>query len=565
MPDQMPIPDTGINMTGDYRSHAGAAAVVLTVFYVGIAWAQRFFMDDAFISFRYAANLVHGHGLVWNPGELPVEGYSNFLWVLIMSVPIRLGADPVLFSMVLGILLFTMALAAQYQLVTLVTGEPWAGVAGVLALGGLYTFRAFATGGLETMLQTFLLLFSVWLAAEVSARRDLRNSKLLLLSLVVGAAFLTRMDSALIAALLLTWIAWLLIRYRTEKRWTGFIALISPLFLISISWLAWKYNYYGSILPNTFYIKFPSELVSAYGLSYVHTFLVSYFFYPLLLLIIVAIFRKPRLVPQIIWVLSWICLMWTAYIIRVGGDFMEYRFMVPVLPLFIVILVWATWIISRSLTIRGLVLILVLAGSVHHQLTHRASPENPLIESTKQLQLHLSDEGMAWISTGKVLGQLLPDAPGEPVTIAIVAAGAVPYYSNLRTIDMMGLSDRWIAQNGLYAPANGPGHKRIAPLSYLMEQGVHILIGHPDPSSFMATFPTYVYKAILWSVFNEKENVRQLPSVVDIIEIPVTTKKKLVAIYLQKHERIDDLIARGFFRSYKVKINGDAATVGDES
>jgi hypothetical protein len=40
--------------------------------------------DDAFTSYRYAENLVQGHGLVFNPGER-VEGYSNFLYVLIMA------------------------------------------------------------------------------------------------------------------------------------------------------------------------------------------------------------------------------------------------------------------------------------------------------------------------------------------------------------------------------------------------------------------------------------------------------------------------------------------------
>ena len=43
-----------------------------------LAW---FLTDDAYISFRYARNLIEGHGLVFNPGER-VEGYSNLLRVL---------------------------------------------------------------------------------------------------------------------------------------------------------------------------------------------------------------------------------------------------------------------------------------------------------------------------------------------------------------------------------------------------------------------------------------------------------------------------------------------------
>lgn len=47
--------------------------------------------EDAFISFRYSRNLVEGHGLVFNIGEKPVEGYTNFLWVLIGALVMKLG------------------------------------------------------------------------------------------------------------------------------------------------------------------------------------------------------------------------------------------------------------------------------------------------------------------------------------------------------------------------------------------------------------------------------------------------------------------------------------------
>src|SRR6266404_6487941 len=42
--------------------------------------------DDDMISMRYAANFVHGHGLVWNPGHEKVLGFTNLLWVLYMSI-----------------------------------------------------------------------------------------------------------------------------------------------------------------------------------------------------------------------------------------------------------------------------------------------------------------------------------------------------------------------------------------------------------------------------------------------------------------------------------------------
>jgi len=58
--------------------------------------------EDAFISFRYASNLIQGHGLVYNVGER-VEGYTNFLWTLLLAGGMALGADPVPLSRFLGI------------------------------------------------------------------------------------------------------------------------------------------------------------------------------------------------------------------------------------------------------------------------------------------------------------------------------------------------------------------------------------------------------------------------------------------------------------------------------
>ncbi|MDF1535435.1 MAG: hypothetical protein P1S46_02905 [bacterium] len=119
--------------------HRRPAAVTafLILLYAAMAWSQRSILDDAFISFRYAANLAQGHGLVWNTGEAPIEGFTNFLWVLIMTVPHLAGIDPVAFSMILGILAFAAALAVQFRLAAVVTGQPWAGTAAVLVLGGL--------------------------------------------------------------------------------------------------------------------------------------------------------------------------------------------------------------------------------------------------------------------------------------------------------------------------------------------------------------------------------------------------------------------------------------------
>ena len=90
-------------------SAPGAPRAWLLPFLVALAplawliWRFDFLVDDAFISFRYARNLALGHGLVFNVGESPpVEGYTNFLWVLMLAAVETLGWDPALWSRALS-------------------------------------------------------------------------------------------------------------------------------------------------------------------------------------------------------------------------------------------------------------------------------------------------------------------------------------------------------------------------------------------------------------------------------------------------------------------------------
>src|SRR5947209_17045602 len=84
-----------------------------------LAWWHRFIMDDAFISFRYADNLVRGWGLVWNEGER-IEGYTNFLWTMLIAAALAAHLDAVASSMALGLAAFTASVYFTYRLAFLV-------------------------------------------------------------------------------------------------------------------------------------------------------------------------------------------------------------------------------------------------------------------------------------------------------------------------------------------------------------------------------------------------------------------------------------------------------------
>src|SRR4249920_1270831 len=86
-----------------FRACTAAALLLMLLNGIGHSWVN----DDAFISFRYAKNLVEGRGLVYNTGER-VEGYTNFLWTVIIAAGMGLGIDPVTLAIGLGII-FSLA------------------------------------------------------------------------------------------------------------------------------------------------------------------------------------------------------------------------------------------------------------------------------------------------------------------------------------------------------------------------------------------------------------------------------------------------------------------------
>ena len=117
--------------------------------------------DDSYIIFRYAQNLVRGLGLVFNTGQ-KVEGYTGFLWVLLVAGGTRLTSDPILASKVLGLLFNLSTLLAGYFLCRVVATDkvPMYGFALVLTASNMH-FIVGSVSGLETPLFTSILCWSL--------------------------------------------------------------------------------------------------------------------------------------------------------------------------------------------------------------------------------------------------------------------------------------------------------------------------------------------------------------------------------------------------------------------
>lgn len=538
------------------RDRFGAMFLVCFAGLILLAWANRFVQDDAFISFRYAANLAAGEGLVWNPGE-PVEGYTNFLWVLALAAGLRLGFEPVGFSMALGLGCFAVSLALTYRLAVVLLRSRGTALLAMFLLGTNFTFSSYATGGLETQLQTGLLAAAAYVFLTSVRDRNWAPGRAALLSTVLGLAVLTRPDSALFCAVLVPAAAISILRKHgpPPARASRLAWLLVPLGAILGGWLLWKLRTYGDILPNTYYLKAASATLPFRGFYYVGSFFARYglLLVPLVLVVLhrglpapLRVRRGHLSTPLVVAVA-----LWLAYVVKIGGDFMEYRFLVPVLPFVFVWIAGAAVDGIGRVPVRVGVIAVLLACSWLHSRARDIGG----METIPDLGLHVG----LWAPIGERLGEHFEHDP--TVTIATTAAGAIPYYSKLRTIDLLGLNDREIARNGdplREAPWYGlpTGHQRIARLEYVLARDVHLLLNHPwlvdrdEPREGYTLRELNRWKGNDLAV--KIAAVDRLPATARVVEIPISEDRALVALYLTPHPRVDAALARGGWRVFPV-------------
>ena len=294
--------------------------------------------EDAYITFRYAANLADGHGFAFNPGEA-VLGTSTPAWTLLLALARRLGADIPTVAAVLATLSVAASAWCGARILARL-GHPHAGVvyAAALACG------VFALHPLSTMETGFYCLLLHVGALCLLARRELP------LGLCIGLACLTRYDGVVFAVLALA-----LLWFDTRRvPWKG--ALLAAALLLP--WLLYAQSTFGSVLPNTYHAKSGSQSSAlAYLCASLPLFLESSYFptlcdeplvavralflpaalacLPLLLLL-----RPLRAEPLRLVLVLQPALLWLGYAV-IGPDPMHWWHVVPAACLALLALLWS--------------------------------------------------------------------------------------------------------------------------------------------------------------------------------------------------------------------------------
>ena len=412
----------------------------------GHAWGT----DDAYITYRYAQNLIGGHGLVYNLGER-IEGYSNFLFVLLSAAFLVLCADRVymacvVFSMacyVVTVLVFYFYLGRMVNMRSARFG------ASALCLCPIMWI--WPSSGLETS-AVLLTQVGLFITVEHMVTRD--SVKLLALFCCLALSLILLRADGFVFPLLCTTV---FLFKRQYRYWTSTVAFI----VVSVGlYVACRYSYYGEVLPNSYYAKVSGTLlqrISAATLTMARLCRDDAFFVYLIPLLFCwykfgrALFRGSVLSGAPGSSMPLISFGLLAYWTYVGGDTFQERFLLVLVPLSIVSLVALDMGMFLSKARLHIILLMMVLQFV------------PLVRDLRfDYHFHKYDR---WVELGKYLAQKHAGA-----TLAIDAAGKVPFYSRFSTVDMLGLNDRHIG----HIPASffEAGHNKYDP-DYVLKQ-------HPD-------------------------------------------------------------------------------------
>lgn len=450
---------------------------------VGVVLAvRRYWMcDDAFITFRYADNLVRGHGLVFNAGER-VEGYTNPAWTVWCALGLRLGLSAEAWAGAWGLACFaaTLALLARRGWsIAHAAGVAWP-LPAAAAFGALHhEWTVFATSGLETSAFT-LLVFAGYLlvcpiaaggtgtstgAGDAATLRGAGLRRLALAGAVLALASLTRPDGVLFAAVCGVW----LVAGRDVR---GAAALAAGFAALWLPATVGRIAYYGDVFPNTYYAKSAGLAWWSQGGYYVWIYAARY--WPLVLALPCAALVRPR--RPIVLELA-LAAVYAVYVMRVGGDFMFGRLLIPITPLLLVALerglvaVLGGHLVIRAGAIAALgTALVVMPGAVDGRRRPRG-----IADEHHAYTVELAGWAERADTNGATLAGLFD---GLPVSVCFFGAQArLVYRSRVATAIECetGLTDAAIAHQGLRERGR-IGHEKHAQLPYLLARKVDFVL-----------------------------------------------------------------------------------------
>ncbi len=511
----------------------------------------NFIQDDAYITLRYVDNFLNGNGLVFNNGE-KVEGYTNFLWVLLLSFAgltgklfsfnVDMSLITQLFSQLSAIAILLLSYFFTKKFYTtkfLLDKDSEKSISHLISLtppliiSYSTPFLYWGISGMESALFTFLTCLSVYRYLFKSNQPDivfvvssvlnslLRPEGVLIFLLIVSHSFLTNYLPVF--------------KIKDELRNPDAIILRKEIifYLVPVLlYIAFRYFYYGYFLPNTFYAKtgFNLEHFNR-GIEYVLTGIKNNFLYGLLFLIPIINFREKTLRKET-YFFYYFVIIYLMFIILIGGDVLPIdRFFLPILPL---VIIFSTITIYHLtfLKISSIKKYLVIASVA---IIYTCAVISSYLNNYPEMKLKRSYE-VGLVTKMKVYADWInrigsEDKSGEIKTVALSTIGSFSYYSGAEVIDIVGLTDKYIAHN----PVEVPGIDEELPVLWKERRynADYVLQRNPDyiifpagakPTAFAecAIFVQYMFYKNYYCQLVYSEELKQL--------LPIYTKRNQTLI-----------------------------------
>lgn len=385
-------------------------------------WRMSFPFDDAYITFRYADNIAHGHGIVWNIAGPHTEGYTNFLLVLLLVPFASLHADLIIVSQLIGIISTILTAITIYKLSEEITESNIVPIFSSL----LYLCLPFTWANAFSALETSLFVLLTTVTCYYSIKAEWKTA-----FIFASLSTLARPDGALAGSIVALSI--FILERSTSERNRALQAMLLYFILPMLGYALFKFFYFGDLFPNSFYIKTEAGL---HGIPGIKDFARHNFV--LLVLSAYAVYRNfnatRKLLPILLW--SFSLLLFYLWPEPIQGFY--YRFE------------WAA--------VPGIVLLAGLSFSENTRGRKQWKFILPLFLVLVAAQIWFSvtrlrtDLTLATIDRGREIyrevGLALHSLPHhESMTFAYQDAGAIPYYSEMQNIDLVGLNTTSIAKS----------------------------------------------------------------------------------------------------------------------
>jgi arabinofuranosyltransferase len=392
-------------------------ALAALLFFVLVRYHFGDFADDAFISFRYARNLLAGLGPVFNPGEA-VEGFSSPLWLGLLAVGGWAGLPLPAWAGGLGVALLALCLVFVHRASLALCQSRLAAAVACVVAGLTYPLYYWASAGLETALFATLITASVWSLVASSPRGW---------AFAAGCLGVARPEGPFLVVALLTLVG--VAHGRGALRAHRLALALAPLLL----WLLFRRIFYGEWLANTYYAKATGALAPRLeaGLLYAIWGLVAW------LVTVATTWLAGAVGRNLVAAFVFIGIL-LAMVVVEGGDWMWHaRMLAPVLPALVAV---AAGVLARPHARLIGVLACTLAWSFF------APKASLLVDALAggRLPPWSFQEG-TMVRASLSAARFIADRYPEDALVAVNHAGALPFAIGNPVIDMTGLTDWHIA------------------------------------------------------------------------------------------------------------------------